>query len=213
MKIDVNNGDVYGNLKIVKELKPLKTPSGQTNRYFLCACSCGNEKKVRLGHIRSGQITSCGCVYGFSKTEEERYIRKIWRAIKYRTAPNYSESHLYYDKGVRVCGDWLNNYNNFKNWALENGLKKGLHIDRINGDKGYSPINCRVVTPTENANNRYNTAKVFYKGKEYPFMDLCRIKKIKCDTTIRNRIKRGWTVEDAFDKKVRKIKNYESNGN
>lgn len=202
MKLDINVGDKFNKLTVVKEVDKKILPSGQVNRVFLCECDCGNLKEIRLVHLKRGATKSCGCVNNVQPTKELSYIRKIWRAIKYRTSENYSESHLYYDKGIFVCDDWLNNYESFKNWALVNGLKKGLTIDRIDGDKGYNPDNCRVVSQKVNTNNRHNTMYVVYKGKKYAFTELLDIKYARHkDSKIRARIKRGWSIEDAFDKK------------
>ena len=58
-------------------------------------------------------------------------------------------------KGIKVCSEW-DNYLEFKKWSLLNGyipLQK-LQIDRRDGNKNYSPINCRWVTPKVNQRNR-----------------------------------------------------------
>lgn len=202
--LEVNNGDTFYKLTVINELPRKVLPSGQTNRVFLCKCDCGKLKEVRLVHLSRGRIKSCGCISNIQETEELRYIRKIWRAVKYRTHPKYFERHLYYDKGVRMCKDWSNNFESFKIWALENGLKKGLHIDRIDGNSGYEPNNCRVVTPVENANNRENTFIVEYDGVKYPFMELVRKKRLEDKQySIRARIKRGWKVEEAIDTPIK----------
>lgn len=213
IKDKVDEGQVFGNLMIIKELDRLVIPSGQTNRVFLCECICGVQKPIRYAHLKNGRIRSCGCSsfsYDNKKDPKVIYIRKIWRAIKYRTSENYFESHLYYHKGVRVCNEWANDFNSFLDWALENGLKKGTHIDRIDGYGNYSPDNCRVVLPIENANNRYNTFSVNYKGVNYAFMELIREKGlINYNYTIRSRIKRGWSCERAIDTPI-KIGNYKT---
>lgn len=206
MKLEINKGSRYGNFEVIKELPRKRLPSGQTNRVFLCECVCGKSKEIRLGHLTRCKINSCGCIKlrHSSVTDNDKYIRKIWRAIKYRTAENYSERHLYFDKGIKVCEQWQTDYNSFYCWALQNNLKKGLQIDRIDGNRGYNQINCRVVTPTVNANNRENTTIVNYRGVDYPFMDLIRDKGIKCSATIRGRLKRGWCVNRAFEMPVKK---------
>lgn len=42
----------------------------------------------------------------------------------------------------------------FYNWSMQNGYADNLTIDRINGNKGYEPSNCRWSTYKEQANNR-----------------------------------------------------------
>lgn len=53
-RIDLVVGDVYGKLTIIKEAYSPK------KRKYLCRCSCGNEVKVQLDHLRRGHTTSCG---------------------------------------------------------------------------------------------------------------------------------------------------------
>ena len=94
---------------------------------------------------------------------------------------------------------------------LLNGLKKGMHIDRFDNSNGYSPFNCRVVTPIENANNRRNTKWVEYNGFNYPLMELLRVKELDNNrATIEGRIKRGWSIENAIDTPI-KDGNYKRN--
>jgi hypothetical protein len=38
----------------------------------------------------------------------------------------------------------------FREWALRNGYKDGLSIDRIDSEKNYTPENCRWITVKEN---------------------------------------------------------------
>ena len=55
-----------------------------------------------------------------------------------------------------LCLGFEHNYLEFKKWSLLNGyipLQK-LQIDRRDGNKNYSPINCRWVTPKVNQRNR-----------------------------------------------------------
>lgn len=36
-------------------------PKGNGSTMFWCRCDCGVEKEFRVGHLRSGATTSCGC--------------------------------------------------------------------------------------------------------------------------------------------------------
>lgn len=59
MKIKENYvGKTFDRLIIIKEVD--KDNNGK--RKFLCKCSCGNEKIVRLNDLKSGKTKSCGCL-------------------------------------------------------------------------------------------------------------------------------------------------------
>lgn len=45
--------------------------------------------------------------------------------------PNRRDARYYKDKGIRICNEWLNNPEAFKEWAINNGWEPGLTIDRI----------------------------------------------------------------------------------
>ena len=62
-KIQVVPGEKYGELTVVKEIKPRISPSGNKVRRVLCTCSCdGKEVETDLSELRRGRKTSCGCV-------------------------------------------------------------------------------------------------------------------------------------------------------
>ena len=61
---------------------------------------------------------------------------------------------FYGERGIDICQLWINSPRLFIEWSLDNGWKKGLEIDRIDNDKGYSDKNCRFVTHKENSRNR-----------------------------------------------------------
>jgi len=74
--------------------------------------------------------------------------------MKYRcNTPSCSAYHNYGGKGVKVCDEWNNVENgfiNFYNWAMDNGYKDNLTIDRIDSNGNYEPNNCRWVTKSKN---------------------------------------------------------------
>ena len=67
---------------------------------------------------------------------------------------------LYRDRGITVCELWRNSPRAFGDWLLSHGWRKGLQIDRIDNNQGYSPENCRVATCKENNNNKRNTVRL-----------------------------------------------------
>ena len=82
-------------------------------------------------------------------------LKNVYRAMKNRCInTNRHNYHRYGGRGINVCEEWSDDINMFVKWSLDNGYKQGLQLDRIDNNKGYSPKNCRWVTPKENANNR-----------------------------------------------------------
>ncbi len=53
-------------------------------------------------------------------------------------------------RGVKVCGDWKDDFVKFRDWALLNGYINNLTIDRKDNDGNYEPGNCQWITRREN---------------------------------------------------------------
>jgi hypothetical protein len=56
-------------------------------------------------------------------------------------------------RGLTVCRAWHDPLT-FCTWALANGWKAGLTIERVKNTRGYSPKNCRFATRLEQSRNR-----------------------------------------------------------
>ena len=78
--------------------------------------------------------------------------------------PSYHAFNHYGGRGITVCDEWRNNFEAFYKWALSNGYRDNLTIDRKDNDKGYSPDNCKWSTMKEQNQNK--RAKNGYKIKE-----------------------------------------------
>lgn len=82
-------------------------------------------------------------------------LYRIWTSLVYRcTKPNNKQYKNYGGRGIAVCEEWLD-FNRFCEDVSE-GSKSGLHLDRINNDKGYSKENCRWTSPKTNHRNKRN---------------------------------------------------------
>jgi hypothetical protein len=139
--------------------------SKQKRRFGIYKCGfCGNEFKANTNSINSGNTKSCGCYHKRRSSEthktHELYkskLYRIWGSIKYRTL---NPKHKYYldygGRGITICDEWKNDVKSFYDWAMSNGYEenKGLSIDRIDNDGGYSPENCRCTTQTIQSRNQ-----------------------------------------------------------
>src|SRR5690625_110605 len=91
--------------------------------------------------------------HGLSTTKIYHIFWGMLNRCYVETNPAYE---YYGGKGIKVCEEWNNfdKFLNFYHWAMENGYKEGLQLDRIDVDEDYSPENCRWVTPVVNSRNQ-----------------------------------------------------------
>lgn len=125
-------------------------------------------------------------------------IYKMWHNIKSRcTNPNATKYYLYGGKGIKVCDEWLHSFENFYNWAMQNGYKDNLTIDRINSDKDYCPENCRFATFKEQNSHLKTTIIIEWNGKKMTLSQWSDYLGISYDC-LSARYLRGWSIEDMF---------------
>lgn len=183
--------------------------------YWLCKCNCGNTKVIRGSHLKDGNTISCGCYtknrmaqmnkanakHGLSNTRLYRiYHGIIGRCLK----PKTNGYKNYGNKGISVCNEWLKDFQNFYYWAINNGYKEGLTIERIDLNKGYEPDNCKWVTPKEQARHTSQNKMITYKGKTRCVAEWAEFLKINYNTLQSRLGKYGWSVKKSFTTPVSK---------
>lgn len=136
---------------------------------WLCLCDCGSHF-TRTGSnilaVTRGTAVGTGCLKcanaatGRARTTHgEARVRKTgkntplyrrWSSMKRRCTQRSYHGYQYYGgKGIKICAAWLD-FAAFRSWALANGFKDHLTLDRLDSSKDYQPDNCQWVTSREN---------------------------------------------------------------
>jgi hypothetical protein len=159
--IEYEKGQRLGELIYLEEVELYISPSGYKSRKALFKCRCRKEFTTVIQKVKAGNTKSCGCF----KIERDRKrntthglthdpLFSVWQGIKTRCCNNNNKDFdRYIGRGIKVCDEWKNNFVAFYDWAMQNGYEKSLQIDRKENNLGYSPNNCRFVTPAVNIRN------------------------------------------------------------
>ena len=118
--------------------------------------------------------------------------------------PKYKTYHRYGGRGIKICDEWLQDFMNFYNWAMNNGYIEGLWIERIDNNGNYEPSNCKWATRKEQCQNREQTIKITYNNQTLCLSEWARITGIKFKT-LQSRYKSGWDVEKMLTTRARKL--------
>jgi hypothetical protein len=118
------------------------------------------------------------------------------------TNPKCRSYKWYGAKGINVCKEWLD-VKVFCEWAITNGYRDGLTIERIDVNADYSPQNCKWIVSKEQAKNRTSTHYLTYNGETHSVTEWSGLLNIP-RTTLSNRVRLGWSIERALTTPSRK---------
>lgn len=205
-------GRCFARLKVIERVDDYVAPSGGKHTRYKCECSCGNTVLVLKEHLLSGRQKSCGCLRKQSgkRTHGEIHTRlyRIWGNMCNRCSnPNNPAWERYGGRGIKVCDEWKH-FENFRKWAYNSGYSDNLTIDRIDNDQGYFPINCRWADDIQQANNKSNNHLIEYKNETKTLSEWAVVLGIPYKTLHRRVVTLGWTIDKAFTKPLRQIKQY-----
>lgn len=192
----------FGRLEVIQISESAK--SGHSK--WLCKCDCGGETIVLGSNLRRGHTTSCGCLHQEKRTKHgksKHRLYTIWAMMKRRCLNKKSKDYSRYGgRGISVCSEWIDNFSAFYDWAMKNGYRSDLSLDRANNDGSYNPPNCRWTTVKEQQNNTRCNKIISHNGKSLTIAQWSEELGIP-DSVLRTRIKRGWSVERAFSQPVK----------
>lgn len=173
--------------------------------YWHVMCDCGTQKSILSNSLLRGLSTSCGCHANEVRTKHGMSTSRvygIWNGIISRCEKGNASPHLYKDRGIKICDNWRNSFENF--YADMGDPPSELHqIDRINNNGNYEPGNCRWVLSRDNNRNKRSNHFIEFNGKTQCLMDWCIELGFKF-TTLAHRInKLHWPIEKAITTPVR----------
>ena len=112
-----------------------------------------------------------------------------------KTDPTYK---YYGARSITICQEWLDDFMNFYNWAMDNGYKENLTIDRIDVNGNYEPSNCRWTTNTEQQRNRTDNRYLTINGETHCLKEWCEILNVDY-RKVCHRIYYNWPIEQALE--------------
>lgn len=174
--------------------------------HVMAFCECGDVRDYSLKNIIRNNSKSCGCwnienitKHGFSK-RGKGHIRMAWNSMIDRC---YNQKAINFDnyggRGVEVCDEWKNDFMIFYSWAINNGWKKGLHLDKdkLSPNKAgmiYCPEYCSFITAKENGRYRINSRVLEYNGLSMCASAWAEYLKIRYGTLC-ERLRHGWSID------------------
>lgn len=194
-------GERFGSLVILRRDRTI----GHSVRWA-CRCDCGKETSVYGQNLRSVRrpIRSCGCgAHPVRHGMTETRLYQTWASMFARCRYGNHRARKYYaDRGITVCTAWRS-FETFRDWALANGYRNDLTLDRINNDEGYSPGNCRFIPAAEQNRNKANHRMLMHSGETLALYQWSARTGIRL-ATLHNRLSRGWSVERALTTPARR---------
>ena len=173
--------------------------SERGRRNYICRCDCGTEKIIPGRSMVSGGIMSCGC-YRLERTithgQSNTSTYRSWQHMLTRCLDSKSDSfQLYGGRGITVCEQWKNSFENFL--ADMGERPQGTSLDRRNSDGNYEPSNCRWASSQIQTRNRRSNRYLDFDGQSRCIADWAKCIGITRGT-LTNRLRRGWSIEKAL---------------
>lgn len=204
-RIDLK-GQTFGKLTVISYAGTNKRGRAMWN----CICECGRNTTPSGSDLISGHTKSCGCSrHGEHNKKSKKHggrntrLYRIWHGMKTRIKNTNCKSWKDYGgRGIEVCEEW-DSFENFRDWAIENGYKDNLTLDRIDNNGNYNPENCRWITQKENDRNKRNNKILEYRGEKKTIAEWAEYANISY-STLKTRLRKGMSITEAIETPIKK---------
>jgi len=194
------SGKMFGRLTVFRRAESPRP----TETRWECQCDCGRQVVTASFRLRNGITKSCGCLANeLTSLRSKKHgmfgtrLYRIWFNMKQRCAnPKHVAYKNYGGRGITVCPEWQT-FEPFCEWAIANGYRDDLSIDRIGNEEGYSPSNCRWVTDKEQGQNKRNNRMISFRGEKITVAECARRTGIR-ENTLRWRIGKGMSDDQVI---------------
>ena len=181
-------GKRFGRLNVLKNIgfKHYGKKRVRKVPLFLCQCDCGSVCECSETVLVKGYAKSCGCLKREILNEEKTThklsntkLYRVWSSMKDRCYREECKSYKNYGgRGICVCDEWKNDFKAFHDWAIANGYRDGLTIERKDVNGNYEPGNCCWIPKSEQSKNRRNVHLITYNGVTKTLSDWSRHLKV-----------------------------------
>lgn len=194
--------------------------------FYETKCDCGRDyicqEDVLKESIRIAKPLSCGCIrqgirismgYNPNVILRGRYPINCGGAIHYshifercykENDPKYKN---YGGRGIKLCKEWFDELGNkhvddFCDWiyniaGYNDDMGPDVSVNRYDNDKDYSPDNCYISYPLEQANNTTLNKVYNYYGNDYTIAELAKKYNVSYDL-LQGRLYNGYSLNDAI---------------
>lgn len=117
-------------------------------RYYLCRCSCGGQKEVRLSHLIKGSIKSCGCKHHKKQKDSlawkgyEEVSGDFMGVMRRNAQKRQNEFQI---TAEDVWKQYLSQNKKCYFTGLNIKFNDDASVDRIDNNIGYTIKNIRIV--------------------------------------------------------------------
>lgn len=199
----------FNKLTFLEFTESKQTSTSRKRKMAAFQCECGDIKVYDFYSVKCSHTKQCfQCARSSASLKRKTHglikhpLYGRWQDMKNRCYnKNLDRYSSYGGRGIQVCQEWIDSFENYYNWCIDNGWEKGLSVDRIDVNGNYEPANCRVITLADQHYNKRNTLYISIDNKKYSLAKLLRDNNLSHKyALIHKQLKQGWEFKRHIEK-------------